>query len=305
MTMRNKLFGVFGILLFVLFSFGCQEGGVSRGNGAVSLNFIEGLPRDSRSSPIYEGEQINVGLEVKNYADCDVIGKVCAYGLTSGYGGFFEKQCSEFSLSKISENSEGNLIVDEDEIRFSSEGYTFSDVEYIEPSIGASVTYGCRIVAQPLLCIGQDKEQCSVNEVLVGDDINSGRGPIRISKITKNSFVDSGGTKMRVSISLDDVNDGGKVVDDLDDSSDSPDSFVQMSVSYGGYGDMECALVREGNVLWKNDGSEKVINCDILVDDVKDFEESALRVDLRYYYQKKISKRLRVINTDEEVGGEI
>lgn len=317
MKARNK-WTIIMLLLFsmMLMAGGCQlsGGGVTRSASpeGVTLSFIPGSPPDV----IREDSGFIVGVKLENNADITInSAKICARGILSDYGGFpVEEQCTDFNLAGVEVRNNKQIVKDSKPFYFNSEGYKTNGRSIIEPTIIAKATYGCEFIAGPQLCVTKDLMtdeigggECARTESISGSKLYSKSAPITLMKADKElSNSGDGNLRLRVGLTLKKAGDGGYVVNSLNDD-EVQKSYVKMQVSYGSYGDMKCSGLKDGNMEWKRNENEKVINCEILLGSVNQLESAPLNVKLNYYYRVEKQKMIKVegIKSDENLGGEV
>jgi hypothetical protein len=290
------------LVIFIFLVCGCTttDDGITRTSTpqGVAVSFIPSYPEDVTSPD----DEITLGVNLQNNADISINGKLCARGILMGYGGFVEKQCSDFNLAGVVLRSDKKTVKDSKEIRFMSEGYRMSDVNTIEPTFLAEATYGCAFVTGPQMCVtslttnDDPNAKCSKKESITGTKLKSLSAPITLTKVDKELTISGdGNVNMKVALILKKANDGGYVVNSLDDPETSIGA-VKVDVSYGTYGTMTCDSLRNGLLEWRKKESDKLIKCGILLGNVGELGEQKLNVNLNYYYRVEQQKRITVKN---------
>jgi len=295
---RGLIFSFIVLVIFGLLLGGCVPGdGVVDKNYnpvGVSASFVAGSPPDV----LKEERTFAVSVRLENGADINVKeGRVCVRGISRGYGGFSDEQCADFSLLPIV--AEGKQVRKAyDILRFQSDGYSLRE-RNIDETFVAKATYLCELITGPQFCVSnritdEDSDiDCPRIEVFTGAKVSTTTAPITLTKVEKEFYSGGDGVMLSATLTLKKVNDGGYVVNSIDDK-ETEKEYVDIQVSYAGYGDMRCDSVRNGKLEWNRNENEKVIKCDISLGDVGERQSSSLDVRLRYYYRVKEQKSVKI-----------
>ncbi|MCD4666442.1 hypothetical protein K8R47_01380 [archaeon] len=278
------------LIFLVLFVYGCSPGGrgLATGPEGLDITFLDLQP----PGEVREDQQFNIGLNLINNAECDISGEICVKGTLTGFEGLTE-DCKPFNLAKAEEKN--NVAdFDSDQLYFTSIGYSGLTRD-LSTTVIAEANYNCHVVMGPQLCIksvlGEDEQECPSTETISWNRLNSKVAPVTVTKVVKTLSPESSGVRLDATITLKKMR-AGEIVSEFDEG-----DYVNIDVSLGGYGILDCDDV-ESNVLeWDDDDTEKVINCNIFLGQV-DYLEIPLDIDLDYNYLTKQTKQINIENRE-------
>ena len=113
-----------------------------------------------------------------------------------------------------------------------------------------------------------------------------------ITQVEKQLIPEQNGLRLVTLITLSKMNKGLPV--SQDDVEGSP---VGVSVSYGGYGELDCRDVERAVYLWEGDGNDQVIQCEKSLGSIE-FEENLLDIKLNYGYE--VSENVPITISDKD-----
>jgi len=297
---KMKKENLFLIFMLIIFINSCNQGTFSlSGSNGIEIKFLQ--PENIVSSKgINEGDSIPIEIELTNKGECPVDGILTVRdSLSDNYGGVFEQQ----------QNVQLNGIeVIGNKPRYDSQIFVFSSSPYsglsndAETNLLATMKYNCDFTTGPKkLCVQspyyKDENKCKNFETISGSNIGSRVAPITVSKVEKQLSLGQGqDLKLNTVIYLTKMSKG-KVYSRGEDILKG--GIVKFDVDYGGY-PMSCRGkslndYKDGVLYWKNIDTEKIINCEILLNS-GEFQENPLNVHLGYDYEITESKLIKINN---------
>lgn len=289
-------------LVLIIFIAGCTSFNSSIGSGpnGVNINFIQ--PENIVSTTgIDETSSVPIEIELTNKAECKTTGTLCVKDTLSDVYGGTPEQCMDFSLEEARINNK-KLELDKQNFIFSSQPYSnlFKDQE---TNLQATVKYSCDIISGPRrLCVqspyAKEETNCKNFETISGNNLGSKVSPINVASITKQLLLGSSNElKLKTIITLKKMSKG-KIVSQGQglDYSDYKikGSPIRVEIDYAGMV-MDCngRDYNEGLLYWKSTDTEKIINCEILLNSM-DFQENPLNIHLTYEYEISEYKLIKI-----------
>lgn len=167
----------------------------------------------------------------------------------------------------------------------------------IDTNLQATLRYECDFTTGPKkLCIQspyeKDETKCKNFETISGSNLGSRATPITISKVDKQLSLGQGqDVKLKAVVYLAKMNKG-KVYSTEQDNLKS--GIVKVDIDYAG-SLMTCSGkdYKEGVLYWKTKDTEKIINCEILLNSAE-FQENPLNVHLNYRYEITENKLIKI-----------
>ncbi len=290
LKMKKVIVLIFLVLLFISGCQGTNKTGLGSEPNGLDIKFLNLQPRDN----LKEDESFNIGLELTNNAECDINnGEICVEDTLSGSWGGVEKRCASFNLNKV-EVVNNRIRLDKIVIR-DFRDFVYSNLERdLYTNIIAKAVYNCNVVLGPQLCvksqIEDESEDCKAEETIGGNTLGFRVAPVSIYQIDKSLVPEYDGVRLNVALHLKKMSEGN-LVDEEGSMS------LKINVEYQGYGELICDEVEEGVYYWKDDDTEKIINCNRLLENI-DYVENPLRIELDYNYEATKSKYVQIINKD-------
>jgi len=294
------------LIILIIFISGCTGSISPLGSGpnGIQIKFIQ--PEDSSlSRGLDEGSSLPIEIELTNYAECRVNGELCIKDtLSDTYGGVNE-QCKNIDFEEARINNK-KLELDQQKFIFSSQPYLnlFKDQE---TNLQATVKYNCDILTGPRrLCtqspFEKDETKCKNFETISGNNLGSKTAPITVASIDKQlSLGASNEVRLKTIITLRKMSKG--FVSAFNEEQDSlKGNPVIIEVDYAN-SLMSCSGrdYKEGVLLWKSKDTEKVINCEILLNS-GDLQENPLNIHLKYDYEISEKKLIKINHIEKEEG---
>ena len=301
-------------IIVLLFITGCN--GISRSSSSNVLGGEADGVRIEFLAPekifgdyhVEEGKPFDVIIELENNAECDVNGNLKIRDFENING--IPDADRQFSLPK---NDAERLRPYTDEIFFGGNNYDNVEKYLASATLEATVTYGCRIVISPQLCVrpkDEDESSCDIEETISGKVGGLKTAPITVTKIKKKYNYNT--KKLSVEIYLDKMGDNvngvigyGKPVSYMDDIDGERKYGVPITVSYGSYGFMDCDHMDNYFYVWQyadnqlqQGKTENVIKCDIYLSNINYVEKNDLTIEMEYYFELKRAMDV-VIKQDE------
>ncbi len=263
----------------------------------ISIKFLPEQP----SSEIFEGSDVNIGLQLTNNAACNTKGKICVTdSAPNSRGGIIDPLCKDFDLLGGAIES-GKQRISNDQFYIKIPSYTSLDrAEGLGVTLEATATYGCKIRGGPQLCIksnlGEDKT-CSSVETITGKQLKAPVGPVTITKVVKKFSPESGGVRLFTEITLSKMSNGyisseSSIQNPLDLSNEEP---INVYVDFEG-NQMSCEGrdFKDSKLYWKTtDLNDKVLRCNTLVNVVEKLQ-GYLNINLDYTYKITESKGIKI-----------
>jgi hypothetical protein len=292
----NKLILLFLAILVVLTGCASQQGGsLNPFGGSSSSSGVQSLGsnpaelqmqfvQEQPPSTIYNDQEFTIMMELTNKAECDVKGDICVFGTLTNHFGGLDESCQSFDLRKLSLLA-GKPDQDSTSLLFGPYYYTNLLDRDQTDTIKSRATYSCQFSAGPQICIKENPREypdCPSVETIKGSKLNTKPAPVTLTQVVKRLIPTSSGTKVNLELTFKKVNSGSLV-----DENEEPK--LNLNAELIGFGSLTCL----GDLTWKQEDTEKVINCHTIVSDTE-YVESILNVDLSYIYQSETAKTITI-----------
>jgi hypothetical protein len=195
--------------------------------------------------------------------------------------------------------------LDKQKFIFSTQPYKnlFKDQE---TNIQATAKYNCDIIAGPKrLCtqspFEKDETKCKSSETISGSALGSKIAPVTITRIDKQLFLSGNNDiKLKTAITLRKMSKGKVSIQDKNQESNLKGNPIKIDVDYAG-GQMTCTGrdYKDGILSWKSSDTEKIINCEILLNS-RELQENPLNIHLNYLYEITEDKLIKINHIEKE-----
>mgnify|MGYP001597581851 CR=1 FL=1 len=300
------------LILALIFISSCatirpSETGISKLTGSPNGIQIKFLP-EQPSDEIFEGSDVNLGLELTNNAACDARGKLYITDTApSSRGGITEFISRDFDLPGATVEGSKQRI-EKTNFFIKASPYTGLDrPEGLQVTLEATAIYNCRFTSGPQFCVKStfgEEQDCKITETITGNQLRAYAAPVAITKVVKKTNPESGGVRLVTEITLSKMSNGyvsneASTQNPLTISEEDP---ININVDFDG-NQMECSgsNFRDNKLFWKaNDPASKTITCHTLVNVVERIDGN-LNINLDYVYKVTESKSIKITKLTQTV----
>ena len=302
--MMKKEHFILLILILTIFITGCNGSSfLGSGPNGVQILFIQ--PESTITSRgIDEGSSVPIELELTNYAECNIIGTLCVKDTLSDVYGGISEQCKNINFEESRTNN-NKLELDKQTYIFTSQPYTnlFKDQE---TNLQATAKYSCDIIVGPKRVCTQspfenDETKCKNFETISGSALSSRVAPITVGSIDKQLFLSGDNDiKLKTAITFKKMSKGKVSIQNENQESNLKGNPIKIDVDYAG-SQMTCTGrdYKDGILSWKSSDTEKIINCEILLN-TRELQENPLNIRLDYIYEITESKLIKINHIEKE-----
>ncbi|MBU2633781.1 MAG: hypothetical protein KJ674_00895 [Nanoarchaeota archaeon] len=282
------------ILIVLVLITGCastsQLSGREEGRGGVpdglTIEFLSPSGNEVREDIFFP-----VKLKLENNAECIVDGTICIRDTAGSSLSGIVDDCENFNIQKL----------DKKVPYFTFENNVYENLERdIDTTILAKAIYECNININPFVCVRQDddklKDSCPDIQTISGKVGGLKTAPVTVTTIKKKFDASGGLLSLQIYLDEMDKKDGRVVSNNY--VKDNNEYGFPISISFGELDVMnDCYTysdnLKNGIYYWKKD-TENIINCEILVSGINEFEDIAVNINLDYTYELEKSKDIKV-----------